>query len=145
MAMVPTTSAKPSVKLCEEDEKHLKQMMRISEDSDILFRVFKLLNHFYEKNHSELEDQKKEVQLMLIDAGVHNTKREQISKFVREAYSNKSISDFSSNVSEVLKIVAKTNFEVNDSISNLIFCVFSAYYPELIDAIEDQTAKQIEA
>lgn len=145
LALAPITSNRPSVKLCEEDEKQLKQMMRISEESDILFRVFKLLNHFYDKNHQAQEDQKKDDQLMIMDAGEDKSKKEQISRFVREAYENKSISDFSSNVSEVLKIVAKTNFEVNDSISNLIFCVFSAYYPELIDAIEDQTTKQIEA
>lgn len=50
LALVATTSQKATVKLCEDDEKQLKQMMRISEDSDILFRIFKLLNHFYDKN-----------------------------------------------------------------------------------------------
>ncbi|TNV74568.1 hypothetical protein FGO68_gene5813 [Halteria grandinella] len=142
LALVATTSQKATVKLCEDDEKQLKQMMRISEDSDILFRIFKLLNHFYDKN-SQVEQQQKEQQ-RLVDTTEQSRKVEQITRFVRDAYENKSISDFASNVSEVLKIVQKTNFEVNESISNLIFCVFSAYYPELIDAIEHQRVQQIE-
>lgn len=45
MSLAPTSSVKqPSIKLLEEDEKHLKQMMRLNDDSEVLFRIFKLLN-----------------------------------------------------------------------------------------------------
>ncbi len=34
-------------------------------------------------------------------------------------------------MSDVLRIVYKTNLEINDGVSNLIFCVFLSFYPEI--------------
>lgn len=64
-----------------------------------------------------------------------------ITNFVKVTYENQMISNFVQNVSDVLRIVFKTNLEITEGTSNLIFCVFSAYYPELVDAIE-HTRKQ---
>jgi hypothetical protein len=46
----------PTFKLIEDDEKQLKQMLRVSEDSDILFRIFKLLNQFFDNVHKLSEE-----------------------------------------------------------------------------------------
>ena len=46
------------------------------------------------------------------------------------------MTNFVNSVSEVLKIVFKTNLEMNEGLSNLIFCVFSSFYPELLDSIK---------
>jgi hypothetical protein len=60
----------------------------------------------------------------------------EIAQFVRRTYEDKALTEFVSNVSEVLRIVFRTNMEISDSVSNLTFCVFSAFYPELVDAID---------
>ncbi len=44
--------------------------------------------------------------------------------------------EFLKKVSEVLKIIYKTNIDINDGVSNLIFCVFASYYPELFESME---------
>jgi hypothetical protein len=42
---------------------------------------------------------------------------------------------FMKRVGEILKIVFKTNIEINEGVSNLIFCVFASYYPELYQSL----------
>lgn len=56
------------------------------------------------------------------------------------------MSSFIKKVSEVLRIVFKTNLEVTESVSNLIFCVLASYYPELYQSMmaEEATRKQEE-
>ena len=55
--MVDTSSLQPSkskqVKMPAEEEKQLKQLLRFNEDSEVLFRIFKLMNQFYEKFSEE--------------------------------------------------------------------------------------------
>jgi hypothetical protein len=68
----------------------------------------------------------------------------EIAKFVKFTYENQQISNFVHNVSDVLRIFYRANIEVNDAASNLIFCVFSAFYPELVDAIEHTRLQELE-
>lgn len=44
--------------------------------------------------------------------------------------------EFVSKVSDILKIIFKTNLEINEGVSNLIFCVFASYYPELYESMQ---------
>ena len=48
-SMQITTSKSGKIKLSEEDEKNLKQAMKLNEESEILLRIFKVINLFYEK------------------------------------------------------------------------------------------------
>lgn len=51
--------------------------------------------------------------------------------FIHQLYQSEGMTIFMKKVGEVLRIVFKTNLEVTESISNLIFCVLASYYPEL--------------
>jgi hypothetical protein len=53
---------------------------------------------------------------------------------VKETYQNEALSLFIPTLTNVLKIVMKVNIEPNETISNLIFCVLTSFYPELFDA-----------
>jgi hypothetical protein len=55
-------------------------------------------------------------------------------KFVKETYQNEDLKLFIVTLTDVLKIVMKVNFDPNETISNLIFCVLTSFYPELFDA-----------
>lgn len=48
--------------------------------------------------------------------------------------------EFVKKVSDILRIVFKTNIDINEGISNLIFCVFASYYPELYESIKNEEA-----
>lgn len=41
-------------------------------------------------------------------------------------------------MSDALRIALKTNIEMTDGVSNLIFCVFASFYPELFEAIQHE-------
>lgn len=43
-------------------------------------------------------------------------------------------------VNEVLRMVYKTNLEISEGVSNLIFCVFATYYPELLQSMMHEEA-----
>lgn len=43
---------------------------------------------------------------------------------------------FVKKVSDLLKIIFKTNMDINEGISNLIFCVFYSFNTELIESEE---------
>jgi hypothetical protein len=50
--IIDTTSAQKQeklIKLTDEDERNLKNMIKVYDDSEILLRIFKLFNLFYEK------------------------------------------------------------------------------------------------
>ena len=66
--------------------------------------------------------------------------------FVGDSYSTDAMVGFVSSVSDALKIVFKTNLDINEGLSNLIFCVFSSFYPELLKSIklEERQAKEDE-
>jgi len=51
---------------------------------------------------------------------------------VKETYQNEALSLFIPTLTNVLKIVMKVNIEPNETISNLIFCVLTSFYPELL-------------
>lgn len=55
--------------------------------------------------------------------------------------SQKTIEDFSANVGDILRILFKTNIDVNRNISSMIFCVFSSYYPELKECLHQEELK----
>jgi hypothetical protein len=50
-SLTATKSAEPAtvLKLTEEDERQIKSLLKISEDSEVLLRIFKLFNLFFEK------------------------------------------------------------------------------------------------
>lgn len=52
---------------------------------------------------------------------------------------------FTNRVSDILKIVYKTNIEINDGVSNLIFCVFLSFYPEIYQSnqLEEKMNKEL--
>lgn len=50
-----TQSKGPQVKLAEVEEKQLRQLLRLGENPEVLFRIFKMINQFYVK-FSELKD-----------------------------------------------------------------------------------------
>ena len=109
------------------------------DDSEILYRIFKLFNLFYDKFNSD-KDAKKEEQM--VDTQSTNT---EVIQFVKSTYESEDLKFFVSTVSEVLRIVYKTGIEPNEGVSNLIFCVISSFYPELFDSIkveEEQKAKE---
>ena len=54
------------IKLPDEDEKQLKSMLRVHEDSEILLRILKLFNLFFEKFSIE----KKALEVKPIEEGV---------------------------------------------------------------------------
>lgn len=41
-------------------------------------------------------------------------------------------------MSDTLKIIYRTNIDITEGISNLIFCVFSTYYPELFESVKNE-------
>ena len=108
-------------------------MLKVYEDSEVLLRIFKLFNLFYEKFLAEKEKIEAEG-VEQIDTSTSQSK--DALDFVRQNYQTNSMTDFVNSVSEVLKIVFKTNLEMNEGLSNLIFCVFSSFYPELLDSIK---------
>ncbi len=102
-------------------------MLRFNEDSDILFRIFKMMNQFYDK----FSDEKGE--------------KPNIDEFVRRTYESETLSNFTKNVSDVMKIVYHANIDLGESVSNILFCVYSSFYPELLDSFkkeEEQAKKQ---
>ena len=65
-------------------------------------------------------------------------------KFVKETYESTDIKLFIATLTDVLKRVMKINFEPNETISNLIFCVLTSFYPELFDANKHEMAMKEE-
>jgi len=37
-----------------------------------------------------------------------------------------------------MRIVYRANVDMSEAVSNVIFCVFSSFYPELIDSIKEE-------
>lgn len=37
-----------------------------------------------------------------------------------------------------MRIVYRANVDMSEAVSNIIFCVFSSFYPELIDSIKEE-------
>lgn len=130
------TSAIKNFRLTEDEEKLLKQNLKVHEDSEILYRLFKLYNLFYDKFSKEAE--KKEA----VEASKANPN--EVVEFVKAAYENETIKLFINTISETLKIVLRVNMDTNEGVSNLIFCVLSSFYPELFDSIrfEEEQKKQ---
>lgn len=101
--------------------------MKVYEDSEILYRLFKLFNLFYDKFSKEAE--KKE------EGEASKSNPKEVVEFVKASYENEAIKLFINTVSDVLKIVLRTNIDPSEGVSNLIFCVLSSFYPELFDSI----------
>lgn len=59
--LTATKSAEPAtvLKLSEEDERQIKSLLKISEDSEVLLRIFKLFNLFFEKFSTNQEAESK--------------------------------------------------------------------------------------
>lgn len=128
------------MKLQEEDERRLKQLLKVHEDSEILLRIFKLFNIFYMK-FSELEKQKQE-EGEAIEPSSQQPK--EVQEFVKKSYESGPVAEFVDRVSEVLKVVFRVNLDVSEGLSNLIFCVFASFYPELLESIRVEEEEQKE-
>lgn len=57
------SKAQNIIKLESQDEKLLRQNLKVYEDSEVLYRIFKLFNLFYDKFSAEEEKQKEEMQI----------------------------------------------------------------------------------
>ena len=44
-------------------------------------------------------------------------------------------------MNDVLRIVSNANIEITDTISNLIFCVFATFFPEVFESINQDEIK----
>lgn len=62
--------------------------------------------------------------------------------FIHQLYQSEGMTVFMKKVGEVLRIVFRTNLEVTDSISNLIFCVLASYYPELYQSMMNEEVQK---
>src|SRR5258706_15702899 len=93
------------------------------EDSEVLLRIFKLFNLFYEKfSQPQVEEAKVEE-----DAPQSQVIVTQIQEF----YGSKKVTEFVAVMNDMLKIISNANIDISDSISNLIFCVFASFFPEV--------------
>jgi hypothetical protein len=54
------------LKLEEDEEKQLRQLLKVYDDSEVLYRIFKLFNLFYDKFSQDKEANKDEMQLEVI-------------------------------------------------------------------------------
>lgn len=120
----------------------MRQLLRVYDDSEILYRIFKLFNLFYDKFNTD-KDGKKVPEGEAIPLEDETTK--EVVQFVKSTYESDDLKVFVSTVSDVLKIVFKTDMDMSEGVSNLIFCVISSFYPELFDSIrveEEQKAKE---
>lgn len=141
--MQPNQSKAHQLKLEDDEEKQLRQLLKVYDDSEVLYRIFKLFNLFYDKFSQEKEANKDEMQLEVIQTS--QSKPDDVIQFVRSTYESDDLKIFVSSVSDVLKVIFKTGIEPNEGVSNLIFCVLSSFYPELFDSIkveEEQKAKE---
>jgi hypothetical protein len=139
----PTQSKGQQIKLEDDEEKQLRQLLKVYDDSEVLYRIFKLFNLFYDKFSQDKEANKDEMQLDVVQTA--QSRPEDVIQFVRSTYESDDLKLFVSSVSDVLKVIFKTGIEPNEGVSNLIFCVLSSFYPELFDSIkveEEQKAKE---
>ena len=141
--MQPTQSKGQQIKLEDDEEKQLRQLLKVYDDSEVLYRIFKLFNLFYDKFSQDKEANKDEMQLDVVQTA--QSRPDDVIQFVRSTYESDDLKLFVSSVSDVLKVIFKTGIEPNEGVSNLIFCVLSSFYPELFDSIkveEEQKAKE---
>jgi hypothetical protein len=47
-------------------------------------------------------------------------------------------------MNDVLRIVSNANIEITDTISNLIFCVFATFFPEVYESMNQEEKKDEE-
>ena len=119
------------IKLPDTEEKLLKQSLRVHEDSELLLRIFKLYNLFYEKFNKAKLEAGESIMDDEMDLYKDAIKDEDAIRSIQNFFTHDQISQFANKVSDVLRIVYKTNLEINDGVSNLIFCVFLSFYPEI--------------
>jgi hypothetical protein len=110
----------------------LKQSLRINEDSEILLRIFKLYNLFYEKFNKD----KLNVGELMVDED--RLKDEDAITNIKTFFNQNQVSNFTNRVSDILRIIYKTNIDINDSVSNLILSVFLSFYPEIYLSIQNE-------
>lgn len=94
----------------------------MNEDSEVLHRIFKLFCLFYEKFSNPPIDE-------LRSSNAPNN--EEIISNVETFYSSQKIKDFISVLNDVLRIVLNANIEITETISNLIFCAFGSFIPDV--------------
>ena len=63
-----------TIKLPEEEERKLKQAMKLHEDSEVLLRIFKLFNLFFEKFSAGSDSEE------------DGTNKDQVVQYVKQVY-----------------------------------------------------------
>ena len=119
------------MKLTEEEEKIFKTNLKFSDDAEMLLRVFKLFNFFYLKCKEVKDSKQPEDEL----------KAEEVIQTISTFYQRESIYTLISLLNDILRVVSNANIELTESLSNLIFCVFGSFLPEVyfvIHSIEDE-------
>jgi hypothetical protein len=107
-------------------------------------RIFKLFNLFYEKfsvDKKKPKEIEEGIEKMQVQEG---TTADQVIEYIQNLYKSETLHSFITRVSEILRIVYRTNLEINEGVSNLIFCVFASFYPELYESLlnEEQLQKE---
>jgi uncharacterized protein YjgD (DUF1641 family) len=69
----------------------------------------------------------------------------EVASYVKSTYEHEAVTNFIKNVSDVMRIVYRANVDMSEAVSNVIFCVFSSFYPELIDSIKEEERRRVYA
>ena len=77
------------MKLEQKDERDLRMHLKVFEDSEVLYRIFKLFNLFYDKFSAELEKQKDDMQI-----NTDSSKPSDAVQFVKRTYENEALQLF---------------------------------------------------
>ncbi len=133
--VIDTSSALSSkgklLKLTEEEERSVKQQMKLKEDSEALLRIFKLFNQFYSKF--------KEIKEALdLNPNEEYLKPMDVIENIIKFYNNEHMELLGIYTNDMLRIVQNANIELTESVINLIFCIFASYFPEIYDLISKE-------
>lgn len=60
---------------------------------------------------------------------------------IKGQYGSEQIHQFVALMNDVLRIVSNANIEITDTISNLIFCVFATFFPEVFECMNQEEKK----
>ncbi|CDW76386.1 ubiquitin-protein ligase [Stylonychia lemnae] len=130
------------IKLQDEDEKLLKQQLKLSDVSEVLLRIFKLFNLFYQKFSLEKDSKVKKSGEIEMQKDAAAVEANEMIIYIKNIYEHEKMSHFVQRVNEVLRIIYKANIDVTESVSNLMFCVFEIFNPEMYESIMNEQKDQ---
>ena len=71
-----------------------------------------------------------------------NDQASDVISYIKSLYERDQMNEFVRKVNEVLRIIYKTNIDVSESVSNLLFCVFEIYNPEMYESIVNEQKEE---